>query len=508
MFNYRMSPTGRIFHESDKFLKMICGPFGSGKSCCCAVDVLANACAQTPAPDNTRYVRVGVIRSTYPELISTTRRSLMEVLPSSCGTITSAAVSPRGTYIIPLPDGTTLNLELELKALRTPDDCISLRSANWTFAWINEATSICPEILAEVLGRVGRYPSQDLGGIRWSGVIMDFNMPEQGSWLDTYTKNPEDNWLVVRQPPAAFKIEDENGNVTYEVNPDAENLRNLGSSEPGDPDTFATDEEKEAYLRTRGMRYYRNQIATLLKDGRVDVVQNMYCMLDVPIVEGKPVYPAFSRTRHVASSPIEPFPFHDIIVGMDQSGIHPAAVVLQNQKGRWCVLDEMYAENEGFENFLYGMLIPLLRSRYSTNPVVAAIDPSNKRDDFQAVTPRARLEEAGIPAVTEISNSPKARIQAVDHMLNLEVGGLLVSPTCENLIRGFTHEYRYRRLRASGTLGAVYTPSPEKNDSSHYHDALQYACLLIHRGVEEKTHDYVEMARQISARRSVLRNVV
>lgn len=507
MFNYVMSPTGRQLHESDKFLKLICGPYGSGKSCCCAVDVLANACAQTAAPDGVRYVRVGIIRSTYPELISTTRRSLMEVLPPSCGTITSAAVSPRGVYTIPLQDGTRVQLELELKALRSPDDCESLRSANWTFAWVNEATGICPEILAAVTGRVGRYPPQDLGGVRWGGVILDFNMPEQGSWLDNYLKNPEDNWLVVKQPPAAFKIEDEDG-FRYEVNPEAENLRNLGSTEPGDPTEFVTDEEHNAYLRRRGMRYYENQINTLLKNGRTDVVDNMYCMLDVPIVDGKPVYPGFSRARHVATSKLDPIMFHDIIIGMDQSGIHPAAVVVQNQQGRWCVLDELYAENEGFENFLYGMLIPLLRSRYGTNPVVAAIDPSNKRDDWQAITPKVRLEEAGIPAVTEISNSPKIRIQTVEHMLNMDIGGLLISPACENLIRGFIHEYRYRRLRSSGSTGAAYTPSPEKNDSSHYHDALQYACLLIQQGAETQTDDYTEMARSLSAKRRVLRNVV
>ncbi len=71
-FQYAMSPTGREFHESDKFVKMALGPFGSGKSCFCSVDVLTNACAQFVAPDNTRYCRVGVVRATYPELTSMT----------------------------------------------------------------------------------------------------------------------------------------------------------------------------------------------------------------------------------------------------------------------------------------------------------------------------------------------------------------------------------------------------------------------------------------------------
>lgn len=508
MFNYIPSPTCKSFHESDKFVKMLLGPYGSGKSCACAVDVLSYACAQAPAPDGVRYTRVGVIRSSYPELQSTTRKSLMEVLPSDCGFINASGAPLRGVYVIPLPDGTTVNLELNLFSIESPDACSKILSANWTFAWINEATGICNEGFAAVMSRIGRFPSQNQGGVSWGGIIMDFNPPEYGSWLDTYVKNPEPNWAVFRQPPAAIQVEDADGKKTYEVNDNAENLRNLGSKEEGDPETFSTDAEREAYLQERGKRYYKNQISTLLKTGREDIVQNQYCMMDVPIIDGKPVYTNFNRTRHVANNTIEPIMFVDVIVGMDQSGIHPAAVVLQNQNGRWCVLDELYAENEGFENFLYGMLTPLLRSKYATNPVIAAIDPSNQRDAWQAITPKQRLEDAGIPAVTEISNSPKVRIQAVEHILNLEVGGLLVSPTCEHLIRGFVSDYRYRRLRASGSFGAAYTPQPEKNDYSHYHDALQYAVLLVQQGVQSNDNDVNNLANRLSEKRRLLRSVV
>lgn len=500
MFPYIASPTGIAFHDSDKYVKMICGPYGSGKSCCCAMDVLYNACAQTPAPDGVRYSRVGVIRSTYPELISMTRKSLLEVLPPDCGSITSAGAPLRGQYLIPLPDGTTVNLELHLLALATADDCPKVLSANWTFCWINEATGVAPEVFTAITTRIGRYPPAAQGGVRWGGVLMDFNQPARGSWLDEYCKHPEPNWEVFTQPPAAF-MQEVDGRKTYTVNDDAENLWNLGSREEGDPDDFPAVE--------RGKRYYRNQIQALLKNGREDVVMNMYCMLDVPIVEGKPVYAAFSHARHVADDPIEPRPFLDTVVGMDQSGIHPAACVLQNIDGKWCVLDELYAEGEGFEVFLHGMLIPLLRTRYANNRVIAAIDPSNQRDSWQAITPRQRLEDIGIETVTEYSNAPKSRIQTVEYMLNLDYGGLLVSPTCEMLIRGFTHEYKYRRLRASGTLGAaVYTPTPEKNDVSHIHDALQYAALLISQGDPTRGEGAKAAVDKLAKQRAALRRLI
>lgn len=501
MFSYVMSPTGREFHECDSFLKMICGPYGSGKSCCCAVDILAYACAQAPSSDGIRYVRVGVIRSIYRELLSATRRSLLEVLPSECGSILESGSPIRGFYFIPLPDGTSVHLELDLIALKTREDCEALKSTNWTFAWINEATGCDAEVVTTVATRVSRYPSNDLGGISWGGLILDFNQPPPGHWLNDFIAHPKENWAYFEQPPAAFKHVDDRGVVTYEVNPKAENLRNLGSRESTDPPDF-TDEQK-------GMRYYRNQIDMLIRSGRTDIVDNQYCMLEVPIVDGKPVYAKFSSDRHIARQTIEPEPFQHILVGMDQSGIHPAAVVVQNQRGKWCILDELYAENEGLENFIYGMLVPLLRAKYATNPVVAAIDPSNQRDSWQAITPEERLAEVGIKAVSKLSNNPKLRIQTVEHMLNLEDGGILISPECKLLIRGFQSEYRYRKLRAGGTIGAVFTPEPEKNDASHVHDALQYVALLINQGQRQViTENTSRMASMISAKRRILARVV
>lgn len=499
-FRYVMSPTGKLFHESDKFLKMLCGPYGSGKSCCCAVDVLAYACAQAPAPDGVRYSRVGVIRAAYPELQATTRRSLIEVLPDDYGTIALSGAPIRGFYYIPLQDGTKVHLELELISLKDRSDEFRIRSMNWTFAWMNEANGCSAEVLTMVTSRIGRYPSQDLGGVSWGGVIMDFNQPEPGSWLDVFMKNPEPNWAVFRQPPAAFKHTDEQGRVSYTINPDAENLRNLGSRTDGADSTLTPEEQ--------GMQYYKNQIDALQKTGRYDIIDNQYCMLDVPVVDGQPVYTNFRVQRHVSSENLVPATFEPIIVGIDQSGLHPAAVIVQNQMSKWCVLDEIYASGEGFEDFLQGMLIPLLRSKYPHNPVVAAIDPSNQRDSILAITPEQMLENFGIKTECRYTNNPKARIVTVEHMLNLETGGILVDKSCELLIRGFLSEYRYRRLRATGTIGAVYTPTPEKNDASHLHDALQYACLYIQQVNQTSSAELDTVVKKMSQRRRVLNRVV
>jgi hypothetical protein len=55
--------------------------------------------------------------------------------------------------------------------------------------------------------------------------------------------------------------------------------------------------------------------------------------------------------------------------------------------------------------------------------------------------------------------------------------GLLVSPDCPMIIKGFRGEYRMRRLQLVGK--ERYTDKPEKNLVSHGHDALQYACMAV-----------------------------
>jgi hypothetical protein len=225
-------------------------------------------------------------------------------------------------------------------------------------------------------------------------------------------------------------------------------------------------------------------------------------------VDGRPVFPNFSRTKHVSTGVLAPIMFQPIIVGCDTSGITPAAVVLQNQQGKWCVLDEIFADGEGLETFLQGLLLPLLRSKYPTNPVSAALDPSNPRDSAYAVTPKQRFEDAGITASVNFSNSPKVRIAAVDSLLNKDQGGLIICPSCDLTIRAFSHEYRYRRLRASGTFSQAFTPQPEKNTASHIADAVQYAALAILQGMGYDDGKSYEIVQRISQQRAVLSRIL
>jgi len=500
LFKYKPTPTGTRYHDNDDFIKMITGPYGSGKSTIVAMDLLYYALTQTPAPDNVRYTRVGVIRASYPNLIQSTRETLLQVLPEDYGSITMGSAPLRGVYIFPLGDGTTVHLEVVLTAVATMEDAEKLKSANWSFAWMNEASEMEPGIMEFLTSRVGRYPSNDMGGCSYSGILLDFNRPPPGHHLlatmadpvlrltDEHGLEKEIPIAVFIQPPAAFKEVKEDDSVIYRANPEAENLENLRG----------------------GIEYYSTQIASWLKLGHTDYIESLFCMLDTPLRDGQAVFPQFSMEHHVAKNALEPQGYTPVIVGMDTSGIHPAATFWQENQGKWCCLDEIMGIEMGLEAFMEEALVPMIRGRYPTCDAIISCDPANARDSFTALSPTAHLERLGFRIYLPQSNLPKIRIRAVEVLLNKQVGGIMVSPTCKGVIRAMLGGYHYTARRVvSSTAGKIYNSRPEKNDDSHLADSVQYAAMYINQGeagpTAEKKHP---IAALLHRKRASLRTIM
>ena len=56
------------FLLSDAFFRYVIGPFGSGKSASCAVELFRRACQQKPDRKGRRRTKWGAVRATYPQL--------------------------------------------------------------------------------------------------------------------------------------------------------------------------------------------------------------------------------------------------------------------------------------------------------------------------------------------------------------------------------------------------------------------------------------------------------
>lgn len=497
-FKYNCTPTGMEFHKSRKKVRMITGPYGSGKSCMIVNELLMNAIEQPicpgsecpKAPRGLRKTKIGVVRSSFPELKNATRLSIMEVFPDQCGTILSGGSPITGNYFIPLNDGTAAQVEFFLTSLQSAEDTEKIRSINWTMAWINEATGVSYQVFEDLLGRVGRYPSKEEGGCGWPGIIMDFNWPPNGHWLHTLMKHAKagsDTYDLFTQPPAAFKEVDDYGNVSYSLNKNAENLDNLDTN------------------------YYNDQIDARLIEGRYDQIDTLFCLLDVPMKDGKPVFPDFRYDDHVDRAVIEPQKNCSTIIGIDTSGIHPACVIAQEFHGHWAILDELYGDELGLETFMYKGLMPLLRKKYHNCDFIASCDPANARDALTATSPTDYLKRFNIDIFLPATNDPKTRIRVAEVLFNRAKGhgGWLISPNCVQLITALQGEYKYKKLKISGSVEPVYDAKPDKNSSySHIADAFQYLAMYINQGISQKTFNTENIKRIVSQRRKILSRVV
>jgi hypothetical protein len=447
------------FHQAvDMFVRAICGPFGSGKSVTCIQDLMYISMRQEPASDGNRYTRHGVIRASYPNLRTTTKKSMEMWYPSECGGIKETAPM-EGKFRIPLPDGTTAVMELLLIAVETSEDVKKLRSTDFTAIWINEATEVAPEVLTAATERVGRFPSDRFGTCTSKYVLLDYNKPPRGHWLRTLFESVDtpDNYAYFEQPPAVYKHVSEDGIVTYTYNQDADNLKVLGQN------------------------YYPDQVASKRLVGAFDEIDQLLCMMDVDPKHGKPVFATFNREVHVAKAKLQPIEGQDTIIAIDTSGVHPAAIIAQFMGQKWGIIDELYGEDAGFDDFIYGALLPVLSTRYKGSKLLAICDPANARNSLTATTPVANLIEANIPAIIAPTNKTKPRIEAGIQMLSRTAGGILVSPACELLIAALAGGYIFRKTAVAGTIDHTYSVEPLKNQYSHPADAFQYLCLHILR---------------------------
>ena len=78
---YEPSPTGKMFHRSNAFVRGLMGPVGSGKSVCCVMELLRRAMEQEADESGVRRTRWAIIRNTYPELKATTIKTFQAWIP-------------------------------------------------------------------------------------------------------------------------------------------------------------------------------------------------------------------------------------------------------------------------------------------------------------------------------------------------------------------------------------------------------------------------------------------
>ncbi len=449
--HYQAEPTAIKFHASKARVRGIMGPIGSGKSVTCSAEIIGQS-METVSFKGVRRSRYAVVRNTYPELKSTTIKTFQDWIPFNCAKWKMDAPI---TCVLSLDkeDGTRVEAEFIFLALDRPKDVKKLKSLELTGIWLNEASELPKAVLDMATGRIGRYPPKHMGGGQCRHfVIMDTNPPDDDHWWhDLAEEEKPEGYEFWQQPPGLLHLD----NGSWVINPLCENV----SHQP------------------KGANYWLDQVSGKTLNWISVFLQGKYGSVE----DGRPVYPEWMPQIHLHEGALGINEGLPLLLGWD-FGRTPAVVFCQlTMRGQFRVLDELVAVKMGIKQFANKVVKPYMKNNFNGMREISFVDPAgttNQGEITDDITCLTELLDAGFNAQSAGTNAFLPRTQAVvEHLTSLIDGqpGFLLSSKCKYLRRGFNGRYKFRRMQVPGE--ELYSDAAIKNEVSHPHDALQYACL-------------------------------
>ncbi len=430
-YSYKECPIVKQFSESDKFIRGLMGPVGSGKSTGCVIEIIKRAHEQEPGPDGVRRTRWVVIRNTYQQLRDTTVKTFHEWLPPE-----HFGEWRKSEYTYNITAFDNCEIEVLFRALDRPDQVANILSMEVTGAWINEAREVPQTIVQAVGTRVGRYPAVKTVKPTWFGVFMDTNPPDQDSWWYKYFEEKRPGKAEIFKQPSGL----------------SENAENINNLPPG---------------------YYQNLIDTMEKDAADVYVRAKYGF----VKDGKPVYNEYNDNIHCSDTATVT---QGLVIqrGWD-FGLTPSCTFSQiTPSGKWVIFDEMISESIGADRFSDDVL-QHSSEEYPGYEFEDVGDPAGQqRAQSDETTCFKILQGKGIK-ITGGEQDPTIRLESVRKPLTTLISGqpmFQIHPRCKTLRKGFQGLYKYRRIQVADEK---YADKPDKNDYSHPHDALQYTATRL-----------------------------
>jgi len=483
---YAPTPTLERFHRSGATVRGVMGHMGGGKTVGLCNEIKMLAQAQEPGRDKVRRNRWMFVRNTYGELEKTTIKTWLEWVGGE------ALGRLRGKFPIEqrlrwaMPDGTEVDLECQFVALDLDTDAGKLKSWEVTSYFFNELSEISYAVFKMALRRIGRFPKSEVHGVMptWPCIIWDSNPPDMDHWMyRAFEQRRPRGYEIHKQPPAAIidptgPYRSEEG-TRYRINPECETLRWLGED------------------------YFARMI-----EGQPDEEIKVYVLGEYGMVaSGLPVYGnTYNDATHYSSEGMVVYEGLPLLFAFD-FGLTPACVIAQfSPAGQLRIIDELYEEGLGIEEFLEQIVVPHLAQHYpwATNRDQRKGwgDPAGRssqtgKDDCFAILRDHGFDVRPSP---DLSNDFRTRKAAVEWFLGRSPSGrpaLLIGPKAHMIRQGFLGKYRIERKK--GLREGELKSEPVKNEHSHLHDALQYLCLGIRGGAGRD--DAKVRARRVQSRR-------
>jgi hypothetical protein len=444
-------------------VRFMMGPFGSGKTNVNFFDKLKCAmempkCTRGgPERVGNRYYRHVELRDTYQNLWGTTIKSWNVGWFSKEVGKWSGGDGRRATHelIFDMPDGGKLYFEIIFQAMQDQDIESALRGIEPTSVNLGEADLMAGDILTYASGRVlqQRYPRKDWfdeGQQYYTSVTGDLNPPDVDSWIyNIFEEIRPEGHKIFKQPSGRGPL--------------GENRSAIG---------------REIYERMARENAHRPWWVRRMVDGQYGFSR-----------EGEPVYPEYDDATHCAESALQPLAGLKLRLSFDQGIRGPAMLVKQwTPSGQLRVLNEYIPGRIGPTGFGMGCK-RMLESEYRGFAIErAAGDPAGFSGGDTENGDKSMFQTVegiiGAPIFPAESQELDIRQDGVRQLLRHRIDGktpaILISPVCKMLRKGFNSHYRYKKRRGS-EVGT--DPTPEKNEFSNPHDALQYGVMDL-MGIE------------------------
>lgn len=214
-YSYDDAPTIKRFALSDARVRCLSGPYASGKSSACVMEILRRANEQIPGLDGIRRSRWIVICDSYLQMRDSVLLTFFSWLPPHL--FGEWNRSDLRYHITKIP---RVDIEIFFYPIGDEYDGIqpftAFPSVEITGAWINYGAKEIPQnLISELDSRIGRYPAIRDGGCSWYGIIMDTPyLVDKDSWMyKRFKEEKPGGWELFEQPSG--------------LSPFAENTRNL-----------------------------------------------------------------------------------------------------------------------------------------------------------------------------------------------------------------------------------------------------------------------------------------
>lgn len=442
--------------------KMIMGPFGSGKTHALLFDGLGSAiqmpkCTSGPFKGH-RVFRDCVIRDTYANLWDSTIPSWFQWFDEEVGDWTgSRGRQAVHKLVFDHIDQSKIFYELHFRAIQDKRIENVVKGTEYTRYGMEEADQFPPDVAPYLVTRAmqERFPPKAWfpEGTKYHGhVAGSFNPADPENYLfDLFEVKSEllaGRYKLYKQPS--------------------------GRSANGENHKYVSraSYEEQAAANVHQPWFVKRNI-----DGEWGYSR-----------DGLPVYAdEYDDAINCAEEELKPVPGLPIRISFDQGVRGPAMVIGQKMpSGQLRLLDEVVPMTRmGPTRFADLCKAKLQEPLYAACPIEwASCDPagwqgsdSENGDLGWAETVSKQLGIAIMPAPT---NELNVRLDAVSQLLlarpEARTPGLLISPRCKTIRKGFMSHYRYK-LNAKGQVVGSVKIKPEKNEYSDPHDALQYLAL-------------------------------